>query len=397
MYPRYRVEGLDSHLAADIRQYVHEALARFGAVGQVLVEGDVVVLVAPTGRFSTPLGPCRRSWWEMAPDERRRAATELARRLNDQRRSAVPLSRARPTAKPYVLTGLLLLVLVAGTAAYPVLVRPPAPAPSDSSETAPSDVDARSRNACELSRDRVLRGGTLGPLDIDGWVVEIALLRARSTRELERDPELRAFVDDAATGPHLVWAGAPELVGLSGPNTALTLAERRYPASGPAEWRELVLTFSGRFVDRYFREPERTAYFDLADALTSQLEASYAAVYARCSHRPNDAMVGSWIRGPDVPAAAAALVFFMDVRSAATHVQVRPSWGAPSGSPQALPHFRDLAGKLDRRSLAELLADTGGMVAGGAESPVTVMFPFKDFSRPSRAALQVARHLDLAR
>jgi hypothetical protein len=390
------VEGFDTHLAADIRQHVHEALARFGAVGQVTLEGDILVLVSPAGRFTTPLGASGRDWWRMAPDERRRAALELARRLNDQRRSAVPTATAPPNARPYVLAGLLLLVLGASIAAYPFLVRPEAPSSTPPAESADPGADARSQQACEEARARVLRGGTLGPLDVDGWVVEIALIRSGDTLELTRDPGLRAFVDDPSLQPRLVWRGSPELSSLTGPTTALAVQERTYPPRGKPEWRELNLTFSGRFVDRYFREAERPAYFELADALTTRLAVPYAAVYARCAHRPADAMVGAWIRGPGVSGAAGALVFFMDVRSAASHVEPLAA-PAPRGSPELLPHLAEVATVLDRRGLAALLANTSGMVAGSEEGAVTVMFPFKDFSRPSRAALQVARQIDVAR
>ena len=57
--------------------------------------------------------------------------------------------------------------------------------------------------------------------------------------------------------------------------------------------------------------------------------------------------------------------------------------------------FEAAAGSIDRRQLATLLADTGGMVAGSRDGPVTVLFPFKDFSRASRAGIQLARRLDV--
>ena len=388
--------GHDSHLVADIRQHVLEALARCGAAGEVTIEGDRVVLVSPVGCFTTPLGACGRNWWEMPPDERRRAATELARRLNDQRRAVPSRPARRPSVAPYVLTGLLLLVLVSAIVAYPVLVRPPSPAASGSWVAAAVESDARSRAACEQSRARVLRGDTLGPLDVDGWVVELSLLRSGGM-EILRDPGLRAFVDDASSNPRLVWTGSPELSRLAGPTTRLAVAEHRHADGDAPEWRELTLTFSGRFVDRYFREEERAAFFGLADALTARLAAPYAAVYARCAHRTDDAMVGAWIRGPNVPAAAAALVFFMDVRSSASHVQPPSAPGARTTSPQVLVRLEEAARGLDRRRLAHVLADTSGMLAGGPEGPITVMFPYKDFSRPSRAALQVARQLEVAK
>ncbi len=391
------METLDPHQAGDLARHVREALTRFGAAGQVSIEGDVVALSSPAGRFETPLGLVARDWVDLSPEERRRAATDLARRLNAQRLPSVPLTRTSTSIAPYALTILLLLALVAALAAYPFLARPTPPVASASVPSADPSGEDRPRLACEQSRARVLRGGTLGPLDVDGWVVQISLLRPGSTIPLMRDPGLDAFFDRTPEGSRLVWTGTPELAELDSPTTGVEVEELRYPAQGVAEWRELLVSFRGRFVDRYFREAERAQFFTLADGLTVRLGGTYSAVYARCAHRLDDAMVGTWIRGPDVPAVAAALVYYMDVRSAASHVDPQRLKSVPAESPGAILQIETTAEDLDRRGLAAILADTGGMIAGAPEGPITVMFPFRDFSRSSRASHKLARRLNLAR
>jgi len=392
------VAGIDPRVSTDICRAVNEALSRFGAVGQVSVHDDRVVLESPSGRYSTSLGLCARDWERLSPSDRQRAGIELARRLNDQRRTAPPRQLRPPRVGPYVVTGLLLAVLVAILVAYPFVTRPrdgAAPGPDSEASSPRSAQDERTRQACEQSRARVLRGGTLGPLDVDGWVVEVALLRPGTTLELLHDPGLAAFVERDPQGARLVWTGSPELSQLTGPTTRFSVSERKYPTQGDPLWRELILTFSGRFVDRYFREEQRPAFFELADALTRRLGGTHGAVYARCAHR-QDAMVGSWIRGGSVPAATAAVLFFMDVRSASSHVRSSPPRAGELASPVGiLGRLEAAAASLDRRQLATLLADTGGMVAGSRDGPVTVVFPFKDFSRASRAGIQLARHLDV--
>jgi hypothetical protein len=241
----------------------------------------------------------------------------------------------------------------------------------------------------------VLRGGTLGPLDVDGWVVEISLLRPGDALEVARDPAFDVFVDRNQGEPRLVWTGTKQLVKLTSERSRLAFEERVYPAHGHIQWREAVLTFSGRFVDRYFRETERGAFHRLADALATRLGAAYGAVYARCAHR-QDAMVGSWIRGTDVPSATAALIFFMDLRSASSHLRGGDGRVDPLPDPTSpLVRFREAARDLDRRELATLLADTGGMVAG-TDRATTVLFPFQDSSRASRASRQIARRIGAA-
>jgi hypothetical protein len=55
------------------------------------------------------------------------------------------------------------------------------------------------------------------------------------------------------------------------------------------------------------------------------------------------------------------------------------------------------AGELDRAAAATLIGRELGMISGRPNRPVRLTFPFRDANRASRASVQAARALRLAR
>src|SRR5690606_9046140 len=128
----------------------------------------------------------------------------------------------------------------------------------------------------------------------------------------------------------------------------------------------VIWTFTGSLVDAYFDEATRAKYFHIAHELAGLLQATHAAVYARCFDDDVHAL-GSWFMGRDSGGASTALLYFMGTYARPLHVAL--PFARPPGETDInrLHAFKNIAGStanLDRASLATLLGSQGGMATG---------------------------------
>lgn len=376
---------------------VEAALARHGTAGTLQVNGDDVVLVGSGPTVSTSVVRLL-SKWELLPfPERQRECGILARELSQKRRPVLPGS-SRPQTRSF---GLLVIVglALAGAAVYwkfslraqPVAAAAPAPSLS-ALERAEEARRERATRVCNATRTRIARGATVGPTDVEGWVVELALVRDASQRPWAG---VGAFVTDGHSdeGGRIVWSEAPELRDLTGSGTKVLVRERRW--SSPArQFEELVLTFHGEYVLPYFRERERIRLIRLAHALAVSENATLGALYGRCREGSMHHM-GSWFLGSSPGAATASLLYFMGAHAEPPQLPSELLSDQPDEAlvpAFALTKLLDLTHRLDRQEVAALIGAHDGMVAGPPKL-TTLGFPFVDSDRALRASSKIVRAL----
>ena len=403
----------------EIEIYAAESLARFGAPGTLCVEGGELIWYAPQGVLREPLGDLDQSWSALPEEGRRRRAGELVRRLMS-RRSQLPTLRPRRRSGGWV-GAVVLLGAVALGAAY--AARPDAPEPEVSRRAAtpgghrsgavegtadlPGERERAERAArvCAGARARVLRGGTIGPAETEGWIVDLLLLSGDTSASLHDHPALGSFVSPVETGrlASFVWQEEPELAKLSGPGTGVELTPELVEGPSGRRATGLRLTFRGQLVDPYFRPEERVRYFHVANALSDRLGATHAGLVARCDHSATH-HVGSWFRGPSPADAATALVYLVGLYAEPPHLASAFLRAGTAGDPHApggpgpssldrayaFAAIREATRPLDQAHLAALLGNSGGMITSSAAGSV-ITFPFTDANRASRASREIAR------
>jgi hypothetical protein len=402
------VEGVDSDEAdakADIAALVMEATNRFGAAGRVLVEGDSILLHGHGPTVRSELGSLPRQWRSLSLEDRERRAGELARRLVMLRRSSLPPPpRKRVFTLPMWVTPAALGLAVFGAywanerlnpSRASLAIASANPAIAHTADEYERERQQRAEKVCEETRARVVRGATVSPADVDGWLVELTLLRSRELGSLERDPRLPAFVKVKGDAHQwqLVWADAPELTNLGSPTTFLELKGESY-----TELNALTVSFHGRYVAPYFSEDQRPSFVRLANTMARELDASYAALYARCEHSQTH-QLGAWFQGRTPADAVAALIVFMGTYADVPHVHAPgPPVGArePIDRTSALEQIRGRARSLDRVRIARLISEQDGMLTGRGGGTTALSFGFRDGNRASRASLNLARVLGLA-
>ncbi len=405
MYAAGPVSGstpeVSREVARDVERHVREAVARFGVAGEVRLEGGSVWLLTPGGSVAADAANLTRDWVRLSLEDRRWAATGLARSLVERRRAlGLSVGRRRPSLLvPLAIMAGVAAILLGAAFAYPLVYSPaPAAAPAP---TADPDGDrlARARRVCAEARSRVARGGTAGPGDGEGWLVELVLVRPSSEVPLMHDPGLGAFLErpepDAPT--RIVWAGAPALSELEPAAGRVVLTGVTLPARATPRWQAITFTFSGRAAELYFHPALRGDYFALADAASERLGVAFAGLFARCDGSA-ERDVGSWFRGPSSAGAAAGLLYFMGTTGVAP--QIAPEHlGRDDGSldpSRVLDDLPPLGRDLDRERLRSLLAPSGGMVSGQPSGPITITFPFERSDRASLASAHLARYFGVA-
>lgn len=359
---------------------------------------DQVSLVGHGPTVSAGVAHLLAKWEQLPFAERQRECNELARELSRQRRRALPPgSRRTPRSSGFfVLAGLG----VAAATLYwklslrdePVAQATPLPkmSPLDQAE---QERRERAARVCHSTITRMARGATVGPTDVEGWVVELALLRDASEAAWAGVGD---FVGDsqAEGAGRVVWAGAPELRQLSGSGTRVSVSERRW--SAPARHLEgLVLTFHGEYVLPYFRERERIRLIRLSHALAESEGATLGALYGRCADATSHHM-GSWFLGSSPGAAVSSLLFFMGAYAEPPHWApelLSDTPGEALAPAFALTQLHELTRRLDRQEVAALIGAHDGMVAGPAHF-TTLSFPFVDSDRAWRASYKIARALE---
>lgn len=362
--------------------------------------------------------------WETLPDDLRlRRAHQIARLLAGGTPAALVTAASRPNAAPpgrgrgsSIAPLLILLLTVAGLGvSYRVLA--PAggtlartlaellgrnPRPESSAARLPDPDQERAelaRAACAQTRARVARGANIGPSDVEGWQVELILLRRGAPVQLAAEPSLTRFFAAKAgkPGSTVIWPRASSLLAAQRFDAAVEV--RALPALGSAHLSALSLVFSGPYVGPYFDESTRGDYLFLADALTDALHASDGALYARCGDsEPQANAIGSWFLGPTPGAAVGSLVFFMAGSNALPALSPKMLGSPPSLADRshAFDIIQEAAASLDRSTTATLIGRELGMISGRSNQLSRLTFPFRDANRAFRASYEAARALGLA-
>ncbi len=235
---------------------------------------------------------------------------------------------------------------------------------------------------------------------MEGWVVVLSAVRAGALPGPLAET-LAPFVSVESGKQHgrVAWSETPELAALEGPTTLVQLSHTPGADDRGAAQALVTLTFSGRYVAPYFVEQQRPAFVRLAAALADQLDAGYAGLYARCEHGTSHHL-GTWFRGESPAAAVAALVVWMGAHAVVPFVD-QSSLGGDAGArvepAAAFAPIAEHARRLRRADVASLIGEHGGMIAGKPAGPTTLSFAFRDGNRATRASLELARTLGVAR
>ncbi len=394
----------DSELEREVETAIAEAVARFGMAGEVLIEKGEARLVGAGPEVVTEIGNVLDTWSALAPELRTRRATEIARRLVTARRASLSPDVARRSLNigRYVTPIVILCVtgaaiwlafqyLSPGSGGLAKLFGGGAP-----SATGPRNIDeyeaertARAERACEATRARIQRGATVGPADVEGWVVEIVVLRPPDAGDPLADPALGEFIskrDDA--GARFVWSGAPDIAELEGITTEVVVAEE--PA---AKLRGIRFTFKGSYVTSYFHPGTSRHFITVAAALSEKLRGRYAGLYARCAHTETHHL-GAWFFGPSPAGASAALIYFMGVFHDPPQLRqsiLFPEGGTDVRASDIVQRVETGLAGFDRVKVRNVVSEQGGMISGPNEGPCALTFPFSDANRASRASLELAR------
>ncbi|MCA9642621.1 MAG: hypothetical protein H6718_15615 [Polyangiaceae bacterium] len=387
------------HHLDEITTQVAECITRFGVAGEVHVDAERASLTGYGPPAEVAIGDLLERWPELSHEDRARRCLETARKLVAARRSSLPPGRPKRLLQlPGWLAPLIFFALLGGFGWWwlsrPVPKTAVAEAAAPASTSGAVDGEQRAASVCQRTRSRVMRGASVGPLDVEGWVVELALQRP-SDRPFERGKLLGDFIDLDQDEPHVVWTQAPALSSLTGIGTRVEVAESSLVASGIEPRRSLVLTFMGSYIKPYFDEKARIQYVMFANALAQRAGASHGALYARCTGDSNH-HIGAWFLGPTPGEAVGSLIYFMGTYASSPHVSAYAlSDAAAPDRASLLDSILKSTANSSRSEIGLWLGAQGGMLAGPADGPTRITFPFKDANRASRASREIARLLEI--
>jgi hypothetical protein len=412
------VSGREGEVVEEIRALVEQELEQRGKRATVRAEGNLLLVGRGAAEGRTDIQGTVAQWDSLPQDLRDKRIVQIAQLLTPAPAvaQAAPPSK-RQTSRPGSFSGvaplgIVLLTLGVLVLAYRFLAPGGAElgglgrllhgAPTASAEPAAPDPDQEravlASTACDQSRARVARGANVGPADVEGWVVELVLLRRTgSGADLASAPDLAKFIQrkPGATAGSVVWSGAKSLFDAKRFDAQVEI--RAIPSLGSQHLNGVSLLFSGPYVAPYFTEEQRVDYFMLADALSEALKVTDGALFAHCADA--DAHhIGSWFLGVNPGAAVASVVYFMADFSEAP--LLKPDVLGISTDPlrhgRAFDAISSAAESLDRGAAATLIGTELGMISGRPNQPARLTFPFRDANRATRASIAAARALSLA-
>lgn len=268
---------------------------------------------------------------------------------------------------------------------------------SGEAEHSLSSLFSTAAGACDRVRARAARGATVGPADVEGWQVELVLLRRGPAADLSRVPALGAFLRSAGDPAKFtwIWPNAKSLV--SAERYDAQVEVRALPPLGAGQLSGVRFVFSGPYVGPYFSEQQRSDFLLLADGLSEALSATDGALFAHCANADAHS-IGSWFLGANPGAAMASLVYFMAGYSdfPVLKPEVLGSGDETARRGHAFDVINQSTAGIDRAHAATLLGRELGMISGRPNKPSRLTFPFRDASRAQRSSLQVARAMGLA-
>lgn len=379
---------MDAEVAHEIQAAVREHLSRFGVQGEVFVVGECVELRGGGAPVAVELHLLGEQWPLLPPEHRERKVVEVARRLSEAARMrpeapGAPAALSRVSARGIILVatvvGVVLIVVgvwVRFGAELGLRVAPEPPPPKIPTESA-VERDARQARVCEAARKRLFSGASIGPLDTQGWVVELWLLPAADGEDL-----FQATTSLVTNEGGLSADVDAEMAALAGGRVEIATG---LPGGGGREVGTL-LRFTGAFTD-VFLDPERQgALVRVADAVYERTRPSMGALYARCAHLPNHD-VGAWFRGRDAAHTAAAVVF-----SVGGFVEGEPV----SARVTDLDHVTAATAKVPAAELIAAAKGEGSDVTT-ADEGVTFRFPVAAGTRPIALSRVLSEKVGLTR
>ena len=421
MFRRVSEEANQERLVQTVRALVATELQRLGKRVTPRVDGLSLVVGKGADEARADLKGTLDQWESLPEDLRERRVRQIAQLLGEAAGRAPVQMKPRPRRRSSHGLGLssaimpiviALLTLGALLVAYRYLapngaatfgrLRGWASAVPGASAIVPKlsnpepERATLASSACGAAQTRVARGAVVGPADVEGWQVELVLLRRGPPADLSASPSLAQFVRrTGSSAGTVIWKGAESLAEIERFDARVEVTS--LPALGQKQLSGVSLVFSGPYVSSYFSEELRADYFKLADALSSALGASEGALFAHCANVETH-QIGSWFLGKDPSAAVASLVFFMASYSdlPVLKPEVLGSPTDPRRHGHAFDAISEATTGLDRNSVASLLGSELGMISGRPGKPSRITFPFRDANRANRASLQAASALRLA-
>jgi len=389
---------------AELGTKTTEILGRYGVAGRVEVESRLVWLIGNGPTVEVSLTEADASKAVLSPAALKSLAERLARDLSRARQAA---SRESGSTAGWLAWAKVLPTLAIVALGMWMAFRYLTPHQQTTSSTwskkgthlsqVTQIPSARSEEkqvlddqSCLRTVTRIQHGGTVTPLDIDGWVVELSLVSTQNdllpTAALLNDYfQLRS---DSIERTHHA-ANTPRLNQTDAQQAAVLISKEPLATVNPNAASGILITWRGQYVTPYFHESDRMEYLKVADSLFNALHASHGALYARCI-QGGARYLGSWFRGPNVGAAVWMLVTEMGVVSGSVRV---PGLGASYGLENCqapLKYLAETVGPISRRKAAYLLSSSGGFVSERIGQSATVEFPFSPANRASLASSTIA-------
>jgi hypothetical protein len=391
---------------AELGTRTTEILGRFGVAGRVEVESQLVWLIGHGPTVEVRLSESDLAMAALGSTQQKPIAERLARELARARRKAAgDAGSASSWAQWAKLIPPLALTSLGIWAAFHYLApRGAADVRSLSAKGArlnrglqsPAkqvpERQALDDQSCLRTVTRIQQGGTVSPLDTDGWVVELALLSERdnlnpaATALNDYFPLQAGSIERTHHGPN-----TPLLNDTQGESAGVLISKDPLGLSG-IRGSGISITWRGKYVARYFDPTERAEYISVANALFADVNASYGALYARCVQGAAR-YLGTWFRGPTVGGALWMLVAEMEVVSGSVSVPGLNAGSEPDVWSAPLSQLADKLQNVSRKRAALVLANSGGTVSERPGQSATVEFPFSPANRANLAAATIARRV----
>ena len=414
-------EAQGDQLVQVLRALVEQELKRRGQSASTRFEANCLIVGRGAAEARADIAGTLAQWSELPDDLRDKRIAQIAQLLTPGQLAVPGVPRTPPTRRAgwsSVFAPALVVLVTAGALLLAFRYLSPngaslldslrglggAPGAGSALTLPPPDPDRErallAGTACERSLARVARGANIGPADVEGWVVELVLLRRTGGANLSTSPALAKFIQkkpssSGSSASVVAWPGARALAAAT--RFDAEVAVRAVPSLGEAHLAGLSLEFSGPYVVPYFTEDQRADYFMLADALGEALQVTDGALFAHCAGADGH-HIGSWFLGATPGAAVSSVVYFMAFFSEAPLLKtdVLGTANAPARADRAFDLISSAAAELDRSAAATLIGGELGMISGRPNQPTRLTFPFRDANRATRASLNAARALRLA-
>jgi hypothetical protein len=404
-------------IVTELSRRVEEQLGRYGVAGRIETAGFTLVLIGHGPRVLIDVRVEAERFASATDIERRQMVERIARELSMRRRASVAPARKKTQ---WLEWGRLVLgagVICGGLfGAWQWFGKPAQRAlaiaessrgktgvePTASAHSSITTIPRQNANAnespserCKTVRTRVATGGSVSPLDADGWVVELSLLSS-SAEPFAELTALKTYFRPVAEGSgyRVAWNEEPTLSQLGGTSTLVQLIKEPLVSVLPQTRSGVRIVFTGQYVPLYFDSASRQSFLRLASALYEGTFSNYGALYAHCAAERTHHL-GSWFRGSDWGKVSTSLVASMGLYAEVPHLIGVGFTEDPLEQRRAITKFFDLAKKFDRERVKMLLSDDGGMIAASPGKWATYSFPFTDGNRATRTSARLTKTVGL--